>query len=70
MQGGSCVQGSAGRWPRRARLGIRSGTISSSLGADQTELHENASSFAALATQARKKQEATVSGKVGKLFGI
>ena len=39
--------------------------------ADQTEeLHENASSFAALATQARKKQEASVSGKVGKLFGI
>ncbi len=39
--------------------------------ADQTEeLHDNASSFAALATQARKKQEATMSGKVGKLFGI
>ena len=39
--------------------------------ADQTEeLHENASSFAALATQARRKQEASVSGKVGKLFGI
>ncbi len=68
MQGGSCA---AGRRPRRARLGIRSGTISSSLGADQTEeLHENASSFAALATQARKKQEASVSGEVGKLFGI